>query len=145
MNSKFKIFVDRLKKVDEEIKEKVSFQALDIENEKELKFTKHILIDGKAYISNEDLIINLNIKFYITMPCSICNKFTEKELLIKNLYITEMLSDISTCYEYKDDIRNACFLEIPSFVECMGNCQERQNTKKKLKKESDKNFPFSNL
>lgn len=145
METKLKIFVDRLKKTDEKIKEKISFQDLNLEDEKDLKFVKPILIDGKAYISNEDLIINLNIKFYISMPCSVCNEFVEKELLIKNLYITQKLTDISSSYEYKSEIRNACFLEIPSFVECMGNCQERQNIKNYFKKETDKNFPFSNL
>ena len=145
METKLKIFVDRLKNRDEKIKEKISFQDLDIEMEEELQFVKPILIDGKAYIGNEDLIINLNIEFSISMPCSICNKFVEKDVLIKNLYIIEKLDDIPAIYEYKREIKNACFLEIPSFVECLGNCQERQNMKNYFKKETDKNFPFSNI
>lgn len=145
MENKLKIFIDRLKKADEIIKEKILFQDLDIKDEKDLQFIKPIIIDGKAYISNEDLIINLNIKFNISMPCSICNEFIEKKLQVKNLYITVKLSDISSFYKYKNEIRNACFLEIPSFVECMDNCLVRQNIKNYLKNETDKNFPFSNL
>jgi len=122
----------------------IPFEELDIGQEKELKFIKPLLIEGKAYIANEFLILVLNIKFYVSLPCSICNEFFEKEFNIKNLTINEKLTKINSIYQYKDEIRNACFLEIPSYIKCSKKCPEKNNIKKYLNV-NKKNFPFSNL
>jgi hypothetical protein len=145
MQSKFQISLNHLKDNQvKKFKENFLFNELDIEEEKDLKFVKPIFIEGKTYIANENLILILNIKFFISMPCSICNDFVEKEIIIKNLHIIKNLSKIPSIYDFKDEIRNACFLEIPTYVECKEKCPERKNIKKYLNK-STKNFPFSNL
>ncbi|NGX62784.1 MAG: hypothetical protein KR126chlam6_00184 [Candidatus Anoxychlamydiales bacterium] len=146
MQNKLHILIHRLKdQKDEKIVDKILFEELDIENEKELIFLDPIQIDGKAYLASETLIINLNITFTISMPCIICEKFIKQEIEIKNLYITEELTNIKTYFDMKDEIRNATLVQIPSFVECMKSCPERQNAKKYFKKEAKRNFPFSNL
>lgn len=122
----------------------ISFEDLNIDEEKELKFTRPISIEGKSYLANDTLILRLNIKFFISIPCSICNTFFEKEFIIKNLLITEKLLKINSVYDYKDEIRNACFLEIPSYIQCSEKCPEL-NTLKKYLNVTKENFPFSKL
>jgi len=143
MSKSLQIYIDNLKQ-DKIIKEKISSKDLDIEEEKELIFKKDILIEGKAFLLNKNIIINLNIEFFISMPCSICNRFIEKKILIKNLYIIEKIANIKYYYDLKDEIRNACFLEIPSYAECNNSCPERQYIKKYLSKKN-KNYPFEKL
>jgi hypothetical protein len=147
MQDQLHILIDSLKNQKEEmISSKILFEELDLENENELIFFNPILVNGRAYLASENLIINLNIKFSISMPCIICANLTKQELEIKNLYITEELKNIKTYFDMKEEIRNAALVQIPSFVECMRSCPERQSIKKYLKKEEDKkNFPFSNL
>jgi len=136
--------VDSLNEKDFIINEKVFAKELEIFDEKELFFSKPFEIMGKAYIVDDDLIVNLDIKCSFSMPCLICNEYVEKEIIIKNLYISEKLSNINEKYNYKDEVRNATFLEIPSFIECLDNCPKRDNFKKKLKQKNE-NFPFANL
>ncbi len=145
MTNKLQIPIDCLKNDNiYKFEKNVSFEELDIDQEKELKFTKPLFIEGKAYIASDTLILALNIKFYISIPCSICNKFFEKVFIIKNLHITEKLSKIISVYDFKDEIRNACFLEIPSYIQCSENCHEINNIKKYLNVTKE-NFPFSKL
>ncbi len=138
------IFIDKLKKDSQEkIIDSVEIEELGIKNEKELIFKTPIEVNAIIYKANEELIINLNLKFSIEMPCKICNEFIEKKIKVKNLYITERLKNIKIFYDLKEEIKNVCFLQIPDFVECKNSCKERQNIKKYLKKKQ--NFPFSNL
>lgn len=145
MVNKFQIPLDSLKNNNIYKFENVVYaKELDIPEENELKFTKPIKIDGKAYITDDTLILTLNISFFIEIPCSSCNKFFEKSFIIKNLHITEKVLKINSTYDYKDEIRNACFLEIPSYIQCNENCSEINDLKKYLNVKKE-NFPFSNL
>jgi hypothetical protein len=143
------LYIDKLKnnKI-EEISCLIDPKLFNLPNEKDLKFPSPIKITGKAYLSSESLILNLNINFEVSMPCSICNSFTNKTINIKNYYITKELKKVHSYYNYLEEIRNISALEIPSFVECLDNCKKREDLKNYLKKENEninKHFPFSNL
>ncbi|MBN2479386.1 MAG: hypothetical protein JXA94_04080 [Parachlamydiales bacterium] len=148
MEEKFKIFIDRLKNgsiENIEFNDVFSNEIGLIDEENLFEISDKITIFGKAYLADKDLIINLNINFKVKIPCKICNEPAEKEIDIKNLYITKQSSEIKAIYDFKEDIKNACFLEIPSFVECKDRCEKRQTINKYLKKENSQNLPFLNL
>ncbi|MFA6118525.1 MAG: hypothetical protein WCT85_03525 [Parachlamydiales bacterium] len=144
MSGRTEINIEFLKNNSMSINEKIEAEALELINEKDLIFTKPILIEGKAYLTEDTLIINLDIKFYVSLPCSFCNELFEKEIIIKNFYITEKLSNIDNSYDFKQEVRNACFLEIPSYVECKDKCSKRQSLNNFLN-QKNQNFPFANL
>lgn len=146
MENNLHIFIDRLKNEKEEkIISLLSIEDLDIKNENEIFFKSPIELKAKVYLANEELIINLNLKFRIKMPCKICNEFTEQEIKVKNLYITESLENIKTFFDLKNEIKNVCFLQIPTYVECLNSCPKRHGIKNYFKKQKKENFPFSDL
>ena len=145
MKNKFKIHLNLLKNSQIiKLNEKILFEEFEIEKEKEIIFKNPIEVQGEIYIANATLIFHLNIRFEIKLPCIICNEFIQKNILINNLYITKDLSEIKNIFDYKDEIRNVCFLEIPSFIECNDKCFKRQSLIKYLNNEKER-FPFSNL
>ncbi len=146
MDVDFKIYIDRVKNKEEKISLKCSSKDLEILNEKDLKIQKPIEISGKAYLANDKLILNLSIKYFISIPCSICNEFTEKMIKIKNFYHMTGLEETNAIYDYKKDLRNVILLEIPSYVECNEKCSKRNDISKYLKKDNVTNYyPFSKL
>jgi hypothetical protein len=143
----FKIYLDKLKndKI-EKIEASIDPKLFNLHNEKDLSFESPIKVTGKVYLTQESLILNLNITYTISMPCCICNTITNKTIDIKNYYITKDLKEIHCNYNYLEEIRNISALEIPSFVECLDNCKKREDLKNYLKKDDDnKHYPFSNL
>ncbi len=150
----FKIYIDRLDEGKEEkiiISPDLSFLDLAAD---ELTFEEPIQVSGKAYISNTHLIIQLRICLVAKLPCSICNEQTRVDIDVKNFYLTEEIAKISgSVYDYREKLREAIILEVPQFVECDGNCPQREELRQYLGKktedsqqnESDAQFPFSTL
>ena len=131
-----KISLHCLQKQEEiKIDETISSDFLDID-EKDLKMNFPIQIKGKAYLSNDFLVINFSAKTQFQMPCSICNEFITEDLAIENYYETIPLSKIkSSIYDYTEDLRQALILKLPQFIECnSGHCPERKNIEKYIKK-----------
>ncbi len=113
--------------------------------ENDLLFDKPITIKGEAYLAQKDLIIHLKIEAYASIPCSICNKFTYVSIFIDSFYHTVQEKDLDSSYDYKEPLRNAILLEVPSFAECNNNkCPEREKIKPYLSKEKH-NLPFKEL
>ena len=84
MENNLHIFIDRLKDNKEEIiLDTLASKDLDIKNEKELIFKSPIELEAKAYRASEELIINVNLKFRVSIPCKICNKLIEKDIEVK--------------------------------------------------------------
>jgi len=152
MTSECTLFIDRLQSgKTEKIKETLSSEFLEI-HEPELTFSDKIFIDGEAYLANEHLIIQLEVKLHVIMPCSICNNPTEFPLELHRFYHTEEINQIkSHIYNYSSALREAILLEVPSFVECRGNCPERGELKKYIHQDNPKKldesvqFPFAEL
>ncbi len=153
MTQDLKIYIDRLQNGHvEKIDSLINIKDLDIEEEKELLFSSPVQITGKTYIAEEDIIVNLNIKFTVKLPCKICNELSEIPVEIDNFYHAEELTSVALCFSYKDMLREAILLEIPSFVECNNaSCPERLNLAKYFNENEEKHkmdnfhFPFKEL
>jgi uncharacterized metal-binding protein YceD (DUF177 family) len=148
MNDKCKIYIDRLTQGNvEQIEESLSPEFLDVE-EADLSFQKNVFIRGEAYLTGEHLVLKLKIEAKALIPCAICNEMVETPINIEKFYHTKELRAIpSHVYDFTKELREAILLEVPSFVECRGNCPERAKLKKYFYKErrEKENNPFSEL
>lgn len=145
MKTQLKIYIDRL--LDgktEKIEETLKSDFIDI-IEAELDFPSPVSVQGKTYIAEDHLIIQLKIKTDALIPCSICNKSVKVPIEIEKFYHTEELSEIKgQVYDFTSPLREGILLEVPTYVECMGKCPEREKIKKYLS-EGNKQFPFADL
>ena len=151
MKTPLQIYVDRLRDDHEEkIQEEVASSLLKID-EPNLHFAPTIKIDGKAYLADDHLILQLNIKTEVTIPCSICNEEVTLPLVIKQFIHTLPLSSIpSHVFDYSNEVREVTLLNTPEFTEChSGQCPQRGGFKKFIKTEKDLEthvqYPFSDL
>lgn len=145
MDRELKVYIDRLGgEHEEEICESLSPAFIDVE-EKDLQFSKPVQIKGKAYLAEHHLVIHLDIETVALIPCSICNAQVEQKISLKSFYHTEELENIKgQIYDYTNLLREAILLEVPSYVECKGNCPERDRIKNYLHK-GEVQFPFADL
>ena len=106
MTSQLKIYIDRLSDGrTEKIEETLLPDLMDV-HEEDLQFPSLINIEGKAYIADQHLILNLSITTDIRIPCSICNTPVKTLIQIEQLYHTEELSKIKTqIYDYTSPLR----------------------------------------
>jgi uncharacterized metal-binding protein YceD (DUF177 family) len=134
----FKIYVDQLREGQEKIiHESFSPDFLDI-HERDLAFTKPVNVKGKAYIAEDELILQWTIDAKALIPCSICNQQVEVPIQLNQLYYAEPLANIKGgIFNFKEALRETILLEIPSFVECKGSCPQRQELGKYLKPSTD--------
>lgn len=137
MDDVFKIFVDQLREGNEEkIHETLQPDFLET-HDPELIFDQPVALDGVAYLADRELILHWEIKTGALVPCSICNASVKVPISIVNFYHSEPLAEIKTgIYHFKDLLRETILLEVPSFVECKGNCPKRKEYKKYLKEPS---------
>ncbi len=151
MNDPLKIVLDRLKGDKKEKIEGVFPLSLLEKKEADISTQDEVEVKAEAYLTSELLVIHLNAKVKVWLPCTVCNEPTEKEIEVKNFYQTYPIEEIKNrIFDIRPVIREALLLEFPSFLECnSGNCPERKNIKPFLKKASSKkeggHFPFSNL
>ena len=149
MHPELKVYLDRLHggRV-EVIKQELPSDFLEVD-EPDLKFCGIISIKGKAYLADEHLVVQLEIKVEVVIPCAICNKQVHKKLKVPQFYHTEELSGIKgKVYNYTDPLREGILLETPSFAECENGCLKRKELEKyEPSKEKDDNvqFPFTDL
>ena len=148
-----KIYIDRLKGGQtQKINETLSPEFLDIDEE-ELLFDKPVQLKGETYLANEHLIIHLNIETTACLPCSVCNDPVHVPIVIKNITLTEPISEIKgATFNLTNEVRESILIQTPLFSECHnGKCPERENLKQFLKpvqKKSDDtivHFPFADL
>lgn len=121
----------------------------------ELSFSNPIYIKGTSYLAEDHLVIQLDIKGIAHLPCSVCNKPVNISLVLKNIYITKPLSEISSGkLDFTEDLREVILLEVPAFAECNeGKCPERAHIEKYLKQPAIKTthqteemyYPFGGL
>lgn len=138
MNDEFKIYVDQLR--DGEVKaieEHLPPSFLDI-HEDDLAFENEVDVTGEAYLADQELVLHWSIATEAEVACSICNDKVSVPIVIEGAYQSIPLDDIKgAVYDFKDLLREAILLEVPSFVECHeGSCPKRQDFKKYLKQES---------
>ncbi|NGX43233.1 MAG: hypothetical protein K940chlam7_01525 [Chlamydiae bacterium] len=138
MDEAFKIFVDRLKggKV-EKIDHSFAPDFIDVK-EKDLSFPAGVEVRGEAYVTNEDLVLHLDIGTVGVMPCSICNNPVDVRVDVAGCYHVESLKKIKAgIFDMRDAIRESVLLECPAFAECNeGSCPKRKELGKFLKTSS---------
>ena len=151
MSNPFQIWIDRLKNGQKQlIKESITPGFLDI-NEEELVFDCPVKVNGQAYLTESELILQLSASTIAKMPCAICNQMMEFHLSITNFYHAEPISDIpSGIYSFEEPLREALLIELPKYVECSnGKCPGRDKLtpflRSETKKQENTHFPFSNL
>ena len=140
MNDTFKIYFEQLREGHEEkIDESLNPSFLDI-NEPDLVFDRPVLLNGVAYLADDELVFHWNIQAEAVVPCTICNESVRVPIDIQNFYYSESIRENkSGVYNYKDLLRETILLEVPSFVECHdGQCPKRREFQKYLKEPSDR-------
>jgi hypothetical protein len=146
MLSECEIFVDRLSEGGEELIEwTLSSTFLDI-HEHQLSFTPEVLVNGRAYLADTFLIIQVDIQAIALIPCIVCNEIKNQPIAVDELYHAEPLDDIKgKIFNFTEKLRDAILLEVPQFYECNnGNCGERKELEKFLKKDP-LSSPFADL
>lgn len=136
MDDTFKIFVYRLKDGQQEvIEETLSPDFLDI-HEAELSFSVPVVLQGKAEVAENTLILQLSIETEATLPCSICNQDVQVKIGISDFYHTEELANVKDgVFDYRQILREAILLELPYTAECNeGSCPERESLARYFKK-----------
>ncbi len=151
MDERFKIFFEYLQDGGtESIDITCEPDFLEVEEEN-LVFTKPVKITGETYLTDETLILHLNIVTSASIPCSICNAPVEVPIELTNFYHTEQIEEIKNgCFNYQEAIREAILLEVPAFAECReGNCPDRKDLSKFLKEpksaKDDGHQPFADI
>ncbi len=145
MENLLKIYIDRINDGQTEKIEETIPPAMIGVDEKDLQFKSPVLLSGKAYLADNHLIIQLKIKTEAEMPCLICNSRIQKKIAISSFYHTEVVANIKGhIFDYTSPMREAILLEIPTYVECMGNCPKRAELKNYLDK-GETQFPFADL
>lgn len=151
MDEGFKIYIEQLKDGHEETINELfdpSFLRID---EKELQFREPVSVQGRAYIANEDLVLELNAETTCFMPCLVCNEMVPVSIKLNNCMLVEPKESIkSGVFRYNNFLRESLLLEIPQFIECNNeNCPKRSEMNKFLKKNKQKGegtfYPFANL
>lgn len=153
MDEAFKIYIDQLRGGKEtEIHEELDPEFLDI-CEPDLTFEKKIKLDGRAYLAENELVLNWTINAEALIACLICSQKVPVDIEIDHAYESVPLTEIrSGIYNFKEILREAILLELPAFAECnQGNCPKRKEYAKYLKEpspgSSDKegHRPFADL
>jgi len=153
MEEQFKIYVDRLREGQvENIQENIAPASLNLEEEQEVDFQGDIGVEGEAYIANDTLILHFRIEAHCIVPCTICTEPVPTEIIVSDLYHAEPLQEIKGgIFCFKDLVREVILLEVPDRTECEGNCPQRKEIERFLKKEDEKEkeeegyHPFADL
>lgn len=138
MLKKLSIYIDRLRNGNKDCIEE-NLPADTFGTDENFHFTSPISICGEAYLAGDHLILSLQMKLDTSLPCIVCNNWTPHAIHIENFLHTESLAKIkSGTYDYSSVIRDAIFLEIPTYFECNGNCSERAHLASHLTKKPKK-------
>jgi uncharacterized metal-binding protein YceD (DUF177 family) len=127
MNEAFKIYVEQLRDGHAEaIVEKLGPEFLDI-HEKELSFVDPVVVEGEAYLAENDLVLHFDIQTFATLPCVICNEAVKTPIKLENFYHTVPAEEIkSGIYNFQEMLRENILLTAPFFAECNnGQCPHR--------------------
>ena len=86
--------------------------------EKDLLFQEDIFIEGEAYLAENNLIFHVSIQTTAYLPCIICNQMTPITIKLSNFYHAEPIQNIALAFNFRNILREAILLEVPSFAEC---------------------------
>lgn len=146
MCKKLSIYIDRLRDGNKDfIQENISTNKI-LEEEKDFRVTSLLNLSGEAYIAGDHLILSLRIHLKADVPCIICNNWTPYPICIENFLHAESLANIkNSIYNYSNIVRDAIFLEIPTYFECNRNCPERAYLASHLTPKTKQTIPLQHL
>ncbi len=153
MDDRFVIYIDRLRfGSTEEIALDLAPSFLGVD-EPDLKFKAPVCVRGKAYVTEDHLILHLDIKTMASMPCKRCNAIKDVPIELKGYYHTVPLEEIRDhLFDMSETLRDDILLEVPAFYACEeGECEDLGYVKKELKSEGKKGeshdtyHPFADL
>jgi len=154
MDDSFKIYVEQLREGHiEKIEESFPPDFLGV-HEKDLDYQDPVIVNGEAYLAEDELVINLNVSTQAVLPCVICTEPVKVDVQIQGFYYAMPVAEIkSGIFNFKEMLREIVILESPAFAECQGKCPRRNDVAKYFKKElpgEDKSeeegyHPFSDL
>jgi len=124
----FLIYVDRLRDGQtESIDFQVAPEFLEID-ENNLRFNHPVQFAGHAYLAQQELILNLEVRTLAQMPCRICNEWTDLPVHVPNLLHVEPTQELKRGYvDLRPILREALLLQLPHTVECSnGDCPKRE-------------------
>ena len=143
-----KIYIDRLGegKV-EKLEESLSSSFLNVEEE-ELSFPGEVELRGSAYLVDDHLILELNVRTVARVPCKICNEPVQLPLQLKSWKHVEPLEGVKKAiFDYTEKLREAILLEAPRFAECNESCPGRETMKSYINERPDEksHLPFGKI
>ena len=154
MDDVFKIYVGRLQTGKEEaIAEELAPDFIEVDEEN-LSFPEKISLQGKTYLAEDELVMQIDAQTVCKVPCSVCNEEVAVPVKVDNFYHVQPIKEIKgAVFDYSALLREAILLDSPDFVECHnGTCPERKGMESYLstgnteeKPADDGYHPFSDL
>ncbi len=130
-----KIYVEQLRGgKTQHLSESISPEFLGVQ-EAELAFHSPVVIEGEAYLAQDDLVIQVDVQTAAQIPCRVCNELFSYEISIQKLMHIEPITDLKRGYfDISEVLREAILLEIPVIAECHnGHCPARKDMEGYLK------------
>jgi len=140
----FQIYLDRLS-LGKEQKLDAYLEPSDlIEGDENLLFKAPVHLNGRAYLAEDELIMQLDIEATAWMPCAVCNEFTPFKLNLEQHYLTQDLNEIQgAIFDFRELVLEEILVNLPHLVECQGNCPKRKELGNYLKKESSEEGTYN--
>ncbi len=130
-----KIYVEQLRGgKTQQLSEAISPEFLGVQ-EPELAFHSPVVIEGEAYLAQDDLVIQVDLQTQAQIPCRVCNELFQYDISIQKLMHIEPITDLKRGYfDISEVLREAILLEIPVIAECHdGHCPARKDMEGYLK------------
>ena len=145
MDRELKINLDRLAEgVPAKVEATLAPEVME-PHEGDLSFLKPVVVKGECYLTRGALMVLLTCKTTISLPCRVCNRPVEIELVAKEEHDAEELEKHQRAeFDLLPLVRELVFLEVPQFIECEGGCPERKELDPYLHK-NDEHHPFADL
>ncbi len=137
MDKPFCLYIDRLREGHTEVLNE-QIQAKNFHDDcGEVRFKEDVRVAGKAYVTDDYLIIDCKISTNVEVSCTICNEYFSLPIAIDCMH-EEALEDIKgSVYCYLGMIQEEIFLGIPYFLQCgKTKCQNREEIEKYLHKKT---------
>lgn len=147
MKENVKIYVDRIRDGEAEaIQEQLTPLFMDI-HEDEMRFHDTVSLEGTAYVTDDWLILRLNVHTTVELTCSVCNSKFNFEIAITDLMHEEPLENIrDKTFDLLPVVRENVLLAVPFYPQCgITSCLHRKEIEPYLKKDHPTNSPFKDL
>jgi uncharacterized metal-binding protein YceD (DUF177 family) len=148
-DNKLLIHVDQLKNGEQkEIQEKLPPEFLELESGDEIKNKEPISVYGTVYVTDDYLILDLNIEANLILMCGFCTESYSFPVKRTHFMHEEPLETMTKgVFDLGNFIRETVLLEVPLYPLCGGKeCKNRKKVEKFLSQKKEEHFhPFQDL